>query len=304
MNANTTLHTLFILAIAGLVVLIPLSAQAAIIPVRADGYTDSTNRDSPVSPAANLQWLKVGGNYTAYVKFSRDFGSFLPQGTTAADINKVTLHFYVSDVTPSNHPTLKATILNEDNWNEDRITWNSATLLTAGMTGGKVSTKLARRTWNTLDVTDLVQDWLSIGLVGTHSLKLESVTPSTATLDAKENSATGNWMYLDVTLKGPQGEAGPAGATGPQGTIGLTGETGATGAQGSTGLTGAKGDTGATGPQGPIGLTGATGAIGAQGSIGLAGAKGDIGATGPQGPIGLTGETGAAGTNGYSVLRQ
>ncbi|TAN52891.1 MAG: DUF1566 domain-containing protein [Methylococcaceae bacterium] len=211
-------------------------------------------------------------------------------------------------MTPRNYPTLKATILNEDNWNENSITWNSATLLTAGMTGARVSTKLATRTWNTLDVTDLVQDWLSIGLVGIHSLKLESATSSTATLDAKENSVTGNWMYLDVTLKGPQG---PIGLTGEMGATGAKGDTGAAGPQGLIGLTGemgatgAKGDTGAAGPQGPIGLTGATGATGAQGSTGLTGPKGDTGATGPQGPTGATGATGAqgaAGATGYSVL--
>lgn len=264
---NITLRTLFVPAVAGLCALAPLSSQAIVIPVRADAYTDSSN-PSVAPSASDLQGVKVGGTFTTYIKFDNNFSAYLPVGITDSDIEKATLNFFVSGLAnPSNTDALQATIVNSDNWDELSITDAIASSLPLGITGASTSSKiLINNKWRTLDVTDLVQAWLGPTgkMAGVHNLKLQDVSTGTATLDTKENTTTSNWMYLDVTLKGPAGATGPAG---PQGPAGPAGADGAPGPQGPAGPAGADG---APGPQGPAGLDGAPGPQGPQGVPGVA----------------------------------
>jgi len=154
----------------------------------------------------------------------------------------------------------------------------------------------------TLDVTQLVKDWVS-GVSPNYGVQISPAVGNPTTsiaLDSKESLTTSHPAFLDVTIT----SVGPAGPTGPQGAVGPTGPTGPQGLTGLTGLTGPTGPAGPTGPTGPQGTTGLSGGVGPTGPTG---ARGPTGPTGPGGPPPVTGSITAAGAirvgTQYSVSR-
>jgi Collagen triple helix repeat (20 copies) len=238
----------------------------------------------------------------------------LPAGLTAANIQSANLILFVEGGGSPGTITaceLAATPV----WSPSTVTGTTMPLCgsVATVSFNVSSTQLQNGSFIVVNVTPIVQDWISgsvnNGIMLAADKPPTGVNPINVQFDALQNNGQGYAPELQVVLQsqGPQGPAGPAGLTGPAGPTGQIGATGATGPQGPIGLTGATGPqgplgltgaTGVTGAQGPIGLTGPAGAIGTQGPIGLTGPAGATGATGPQGPIGLTGAAGTTGAQG------
>jgi hypothetical protein len=126
-----------------------------------------------------------------------------------------------------------------DPWQEATIT--AATAPAVGSPVATVAIALtARRTYVPVDVTSLVQDWLS-GAQANNGIALVgdiASGPLSVVFDSKENTLTSHPIELEVVraaAEGPQGPQGPTGATGPQGAQGIQGIPGSQGLPGADG---------------------------------------------------------------------
>ena len=288
MRSTNRLTVLTCMAVSAAV---PQGAFAAGANAVADTYISTTLPSSNYGTATSIN---VGGGNSALIQLDL---SSLPAGITAAQINKATMSFYVNTVLTGGGIDISQVT---SAWTEIGVTNNNRPTYLAPFALNVPST--TAKSWVTVDVTQLVRDWVT-GSAPNFGVQISAAVaaPTTAiVLDSKENATTSHPVFLDVVIQsvgpagptGPQGTpgaAGPAGATGPAGPAGAAGPTGATG---PAGLAGAAGPTGPTGPQGNTGAAGPTGPTGPQGSTGAAGP------TGPTGPQGSTGSTGAAGPTG------
>src|SRR5215470_14878324 len=211
--------------------------------------------------------------------------SNLPPGLTSAQIQHATLTLFVNRVlTAGGIDVAQVTSA----WTEAAVTANTRpTYLSPFAMNIPVN---ASGMFLTLDVTQLVKDWVS-GVSPNYGVQISPAVGNPTTsiaLDSKESLTTSHPAFLDVTIT----SVGPAGPTGPQGAVGPTGPTGPQGLTGLTGLTGPTGPAGPTGPTGPQGTTGLSGGVGPTGPTG---ARGPTGPTGPGGPPPVTGSITAAG---------
>jgi hypothetical protein len=207
--------------------------------------------------------------------------SGIPSSST---VTKATLRLYVDAVTNSGKFDVYQVT---SSWNESTVTYNTRPVVgnSASQNGPFSITKASMNQFFLVDITPLVQSWLS-GATPNYGIAL-ALTKSSAgsfSFDSKESLLTANGPELEIALAGAVGPQGPEGAQGPQGL------TGATGPQGPAGVAGPKGDTGATGAQGAVGQTGPQGTQGLPGPIGLTGAQGPPGDPGPAGAQGLAGQ--------------
>ena len=205
----------------------------------------------------------------AFLKFDL---STLPAGTVGGDVLKATLRLRVASVTT---PGLFDVYTVRGPWREHAVNASSAPRLgSAEITGVPVG-RAARSTFVTVDLTDVVQDWVD-GTLPNHGIALVSNAAGIAVaFDSKE---AGYAPQLEITLRGIPGPPGPAGPAGPPGPPG---------APGPAGPPGPPGLVGSPGPPGPAGPPGLAGPPGPSGPPGLAGPPG------PQGPAGPPGATGA-----------
>jgi hypothetical protein len=294
-----------------------IGAGADTLPVAADSQTNSA---SVRALAGNLPTLTVrsqatGGTLIPHAQFDL---SALPANATIA---KAVLRVWASAVTKSGDVQVVPVM---EPWSEAALSSSIAPALGASVATFRVELT-SKRNYVSVDVTSLVQDWMS-GALDNNGLALVGVVPVQVAINSKENAASSHPMELEVALTsvgpqgqdgavgpqgpqgdpGPQGPVGPQGPTGPQGpqgdpgAVGATGPQGATGAQGPQGAAGPAGPQGAVGPQGPVGPQGATGPQGTQGNPGAAGATGPQGATGAQGPQGAAGPAGPQGLQGLA----
>ncbi len=156
-------------------------------------------------------------------------------------------------------------------WQEDAV--SAATLPPIGSPIAAMTVDAATRArYYTVDVTNLVQDWLD-GSLPNHGIALVGDATDSVWVDfvAKEGTGLGQPMEIEVVqlIAGPQGPSGPAGPEGPAGPQGATGPAGPAGPQGPTGETGPQGATGpagSAGPQGPLGPQGVQGPAGPPGA--------------------------------------
>ena len=223
----------------------PMAAHALVLPLTADTHLATT-------AAGTFVAINVNAANTALLNFDV---ATLPAGTTAADIAKATLVFFVKSV-PTGGRLQVSPLTNA--WTE------SATSSTAPLVGLPVATSAPLAKGNTyfaIDVTTLVQNWIDVPAANFGLALQPAVSTFTSlTFDSKEALQTSHPAYIEIALKGTAGQQGTQGETGLKGLTGLTGatgETGAAGSQGGPGLEGAPGNaglTGATGPQGAKGL--------------------------------------------------
>lgn len=166
-------------------------------------------------------------------------------------------------------------------WNEETVTFNTAPTLGAPEITGLLVAADRKRTFLSVDLTALVQDWVGGGLAN-HGLAIRSGAGTNVAFDSKESLAGGHEPALEIILadSGAQSPAGPQGEKGDQG------------------IQGERGDKGEPGPQGLKGDQGFQGLRGDQGLPGAPGVKGDEGDTGEAGPIGPKGDPGTQGERG------
>ena len=310
------------IAIFLVVLLLALLRAAAQAPPSQDTYTalnSSTNYGS-----TNV--LAVGPPLVSYVQFDL---SLLPPGVT---VNKATLRLFVEVFSVAG--SMDAYQVNSA-WSESTLTYYNAPSLGPSASRGHPVTITASqmRTFVLLDVTPLVQSWVS-GSVPNNGLALSLTTPAGSFhFDSKENATASHEPQLEIVLNGP---VGPQGPQGPQGASGLSGANGPPGPQGPQGVQGPIGPDGVPGPAGANGTNGSgltyrmsfdntasyavndvvtsSGstyiAIAANAGPGnptpdqnptawsLMASAGTSGAQGAQGPAGLQGPPGANGLNG------
>jgi Collagen triple helix repeat (20 copies) len=298
-------------ALMALGVLLSPSTSFAVGAVLTDDTSLSSSSAFANGDSAFLKVSPTGPVQFTLLKFNPVV--VLPAGTTGDDIAKAVLKVFVNQVLAGG--TVGIRVVNSD-WSEATATYSNALgKLGAIVIPGIPISSGSDGQWITIDVTDLVADWVDTPAAN-FGLGIVS-TGANASFDSKENIRTGHQAQLEIVLiggggtgatgaTGATGPAGPTGATGsgatgatgPTGATGNSGATGATGATGSAGADGATGPTGATGGSGATGATGATGSAGATGATGPTGATGSTGATGATGPTGPTGATGAAGLTG------
>ncbi|SPE37845.1 exported hypothetical protein [Candidatus Sulfopaludibacter sp. SbA3] len=194
-----------------------VSAFATDPPLTDDAYTSLAK---PTTNFGSGTYLQVDNQDDAYLKFDL---STLPAGIQANQVSKATLRLFVNHLTT---PGLVDLYQVGGAWSEggaSGITYNFAPTSSGPMgTPYMVSTV---NSWVVMDVTSVVQAWLS----GTPNYGLRIAAPASGVsvlFDSKESTSTSHAPELQVELSGP---AGPAGATGQQG------PTGATGAQGPAG---------------------------------------------------------------------
>ena len=247
-----------LLLAAGLAV--SAQAFAAEATLVADAHVNSA---LPGVNSGAISNLNVGGGYTALLQFDL---SMLPAGVTAAQVIRATLRLYCNRVNAAGLVTLQPV---GGAWGEYSVTY---TTLPALGTAIQTVPLTQAGTFVTIDVTTLVQGWISAPATN-NGVALTAATAAVQ-FDSKENDLTGHAAALDVTLA-----AGPAGPIGPQGPLGFTGPAGATGPQGPQGLAGV------AGPQGPAGVQGSAGPSGPQGPTGLPGTAGTTGAPGSPGMV-------------------
>ena len=297
------------------------SAQTA--PPVANTYTQQLHPNTVYGAGGSIGFLTLqtgNNNGEVYIQFN------LAGIPANASIQKATLQLYVNQVLGPG--TFDVYQLNSE-WNQSTMTYANAPVPGASATGNQPTTIPAiADQFILIDVTPLVQDWVS-GNLPNNGLALAMTTTSGGLLfDSKEATQTSHMPELNIVLNGLPGPQGPTGQSGLTGALGPAGPQGAVGPgfnfrnafdptatyapfdvityNGSTyDAVASIGPGGATPDMNTnwalMAQQGATGATGSQGPIGLTGATG---ATGPQGPIGPAGppggpsNTGTQGTGG------
>jgi len=281
----------------------PGSAAAISPRVTDDAYIASA---SPTKNRGHAGALVVAGTErktrASLLRFDLTVGqstppaSVIPPGISGADVERAILTLFVAYV---DAPGTVEIVPITSAWTESTVTWASQPTIGPTPHFSAVSVPISQsdsKTWKTIDITELVRDWLD-ATQPTPNNGL-AIIPSDSTiivgLDSKENSATSHAPAIEMVLM-TEGEPGPQGPPGPQGLPGPNGEKGSQGSKGDPGLTGPqgpKGDIGSQGLQGPAGPVGPSGVSGPAGPQGLKGDTGSTGSQGTQGPKGDTGDPG------------
>ena len=232
----------------GVALLSALEARAQTGTLAADTAVTSVH---PATNYGSLSNLYVSSTSTALLRFDL---STLPAGARAADVSRATLRVFVNRV---NTPGVVTVTAMSGSWNEGAVT-----LQTLPPTGNalEVFPVTDENQFVTVDVTSLVQSWLSTPAKN-FGLALTAATADVV-LDSKENDITAHPAQLEIALStGEAGPTGPAGPQGPKGDTGAQGLQGLAGPQGAAGNAGVPGAAGATGPQGPKGDPGTGGGM-------------------------------------------
>ena len=145
----------------------------------------------------------------------------LPAGVTAADIQRVTLVLFVNkvlvsgglDIAPVTSP-----------WVESSVTFS-----TAPSVGGAILSNIPvsqSGTYVTVDVTSLVQSWISGGSNFGIQIAAAAASPSTnLILDSKESISTSHPAFLDIAISSGGG-GGTGGSNGSDRRYGSGGSSG------------------------------------------------------------------------------
>lgn len=255
-----------------LTVLVLLAAVAS--PRVASAVEAILTDDAYISLATQTRNFGSGGSLLvqgpakaahAYLKFDL---STLPGGTQGSDILKATLRLWVQGVTT---PGLFDVRIVRGAWSESTLTGVGAPSLGQAEITGVAVVAAARSGFITVDLTEIVQDWVD-KTVANHGIALvPHATGIAVAFDSKENAATSHEPRLEIVLKG-SGAPGPAGPPGPIGSPGVAGSAGPSGPQGPSGPIGPPGSAGAPGPMGPTGPAGPAGPSGPAGPAGVASA--------------------------------
>src|SRR5262249_12292431 len=138
----------------------PGSAFAVQAVIDSDTYISSATNSNKSQNFGAATSLRVATGMTTFLRF--DF-STLPVGTTASQVQKATLSFFVSSVTTAGSFDLNRI---NGNWTEPGVTFNNYTL---GLSATTVPTQPIgtgdANNFVTVDVTDLVKAWIN----GTYS---------------------------------------------------------------------------------------------------------------------------------------
>ena len=168
----------------------------------ADSYTSltSANGNFGTNPA-----LTVSANNAAFVKFN--FAPYLFAGTSADDVSKATVKFYVSKVGSAGKIDLYPVLAD---WDEKTLTANNAPALgQIALTTPPIG-KDAQGNYVTIDITELFKQWLGDGqnalpnygfALAPHPTDANTPQLIDISFDSKENSQTSHEASLALVLK-------------------------------------------------------------------------------------------------------
>ncbi len=181
------------------------------------------------SPGTNY-----GGNNNLQVQSGRislvTFG--LSQLPVNASVAKATLRLYVNGVTTGGSFNVYSVT---SSWTEGTVTYNTRPTLGSLIAGPIPLPTTSADDFLLVDITPLVQDWVSNGVTN-NGVALQLVgSTGKFTFDSKESAQTSHQPELDIVLNGPSGPPGPTGGPGPAGPQGPMGPQGPPGVQGTQG---------------------------------------------------------------------
>jgi hypothetical protein len=274
-NASRTTLILNVLSLVLFtVILAPISRADGVL--KGDAFTQATTPNRNFGGNADL---RVTTNANSYLRFDL---STLPPGARGNDIAKATLRLWVNSVSnPGAFDIRRITSA----WDEATITANSSPTLGGAIVSGALVTNQSVDSFVTVDLTQLVKDWLNGSLANNGIAILASEANTNFRFDSKENGLTSHEPGLEIILKGPKGlnwkgewnttanyVIDDAVSHNGSSWIAKRANANVVPADGvDWAIVAQKGDTGATGvqgPQGPAGPQGAQGPPGPQGSPG------------------------------------
>jgi hypothetical protein len=269
------------LLVAVAVTALATPASAVLATLTDDAHTSSVSQAKNFGNEPTLLVQAPGPRTVAFLKF--DLAS-LPSGTQGSDVVKATLTLWVSRVGAPGFFDVRVV---RGPWSEGALTAVTAPRLGSAEIGGVPVVAAARQSFMTIDLTEIVREWVDKGLPNHGIALVPSSREVAVTFDSKENRETSHEPRLDIVLRGEPGIAGPPGPAGPAGPPG-----------GAGGVASLPGPAGPPGPPGPPGAMGPPGPRGAEGREGLPGPTGSAGPAGPAGPPGPMGPPGLAGPPG------
>jgi hypothetical protein len=274
-----TFHSFFRLtftavAAAAAIALVPFASFADTVHVADDAYTKADKPDENKGSDKKVE-VKDAADDKDRIGFAKFDFSTLPSGVVSDDIVQATLRMWIEKVDRAGDIEVRR--VDEFDWDEHSITANSAPSHTFETSFGV--TTADKDHFVTVDVTDLVKDWVD-GLVNpfdnNFGIALAAVGANVK-IGSKETDKK-HEMQIEVALGetgavGPQGEQGKLGLQGEQGKLGPQGEQGKLGPQGEQGKLGLQGEQGKLGPQGQQGVQGKIGPLGPKGIVSISTVK-------------------------------
>ncbi len=190
------------------------SVAGAQAPPIADTFVSS------IAPSKNFgsgPLLAVQSGCTTYIQFD------LSGVPASATVSKATLRLYVD---PYSQPGKFDVYEIDSPWSEHALTFSNAPSPGASATGGVPLTVAKSNQFVLVEITPLVQPWLS-GEVPNNGIALAPVgTTGSFGFDSKESQFTSHEPELELAFAGaprPQGAPGSTGPQGPKGRVALLG---------------------------------------------------------------------------------
>lgn len=220
------------------------SAFAADSKVTQDAFFYTAGEKS-TKPFGKKKTLELSSQKQTLVQFDL---SSLPEGTDGDDVLRANLWLTVEDVSVAG--SFEVVALNSP-WQETNLLLGNApqTIEPVNTPTPKYLGLADESNQIAIDVTTLVQDWLSGTTNNGLLMRLTDNSSLSTKFASREATDVGSRPRLEITLasSGVTGEMGPPG---PQGDPGPAGPDGPIGPQGNAGVPGADGPAGATGNPG------------------------------------------------------
>lgn len=260
-----------------------------------DAHTSAAAQAKNLGQAPALLVQAPAPRAVTFLKFDL---ATLPSGTQGTDVVKATLTLWANRVGAPGFFDVRVV---RSPWSESTLTSVRTPRLGSVEIGGVPVLATAKHSFLTVDLTEIVREWLDKGLPN-HGIALVPASRDVAVaFDSKENGTTSHEPRLEIVLRGEPGPAGPAGPPGPAGSPGSSGSS--AGVPGLAGPLGPAGPSGSMGPPGPRGPEGPPGRPGPPGPAGPAGPPGPPGAAASLGPAAPTQTVARAAVNGLKEFR-
>jgi hypothetical protein len=199
MNRSLRCLTLSLVGLA--MVLAPHLAAAGNAPLVADAYTYSAQPTKNFGAKTSLLVQGPPAKPSVGVAYLQFDLSTLPASTSGSDVAKATLTLGVNKVTVPGAFDVFRVLGSPDAWSESGLT-DSASLPLAGTAevSGVPVASMDKNNFKTIDITQLVKDWLD-GVLPNNGLALvPNAAGVAAQFDSKESTTTSHYAQLDITL--------------------------------------------------------------------------------------------------------
>lgn len=184
-----------------LAVLAPALARAESATLSADSYVSAASSAANFGKRKQL-WVQgpAAGETadTAYLQFDL---SSLPAGVEGSDIAKATLTLGVGKVKSAGSFDVYRVVDDPGAWTEGGLNAaNAPALASSPEVAGVAVGNADKNTFKTIDVTDLVRDWLDGTLPNNGLALVPNGTALSAAFDSKETTSTAHFATLDLAV--------------------------------------------------------------------------------------------------------